>query len=391
MALRNVVVLADRPDRGSALAEAARTVSRCRVSGAAEGWADLDLVQGVIADMSLNRADTRHCLKDLSSRLAGQRMPLIYLMRTRGETELREAKQYGATACLSALTLPREVVTGLFRQIAPEKTMTDLLVEHSVDRAEALFTKMLDAARAGRIDPIAVDQEIDPILDALREGGLQRWLDLVQAHDDMTVRHCLLVAGLVANFAVHLKLSAVDGTALVRAGLVHDVGKAQIPLKILNKPGPLDADEMAVMQTHAALGYEVLRASGMTDPIALEVTRHHHEMLDGSGYPDGLHDGQIGDAVRLLTICDIYAALTERRPYRSAMPQAQALPILRQMAPVRLEAALVQAFASSLADGAPFGVTEPHPRPSERMPVRGSAVLRQSAAASPICLSKEAS
>ena len=350
MPLRNVVVLADRPDRGSAIAEAARTVSRCRVSGAAEGWVDLDVVQGVIADMSLNRADTRHCLKTLSSRLAGQRMPLIYLMRTRQETELREAKQYGATACLSALTLPREVVTGLFRQIAPEKTMTDLLVEHSFDRADALFTEMLDAARTGRIDPRAVDDEIDPILNALREGGLQRWLDLVQAHDDMTVRHCLLVAGLVANFAVHLKLSAVDGTTLVRAGLVHDVGKAQIPLEILNKPGPLDACEMAVMRTHAVLGYEMLRASGMVDPVALEVTRHHHEMLDGSGYPDGLRNGQIGDAVRLLTICDIYAALTERRPYRSAMPQAQALPILRRMASTRLEAALVEAFASSLAE-----------------------------------------
>ncbi|MET0527269.1 MAG: HD domain-containing phosphohydrolase, partial [Microvirga sp.] len=85
---------------------------------------------------------------------------------------------------------------------------------------------------------------------------------------------------------------------------------------------------------------------------ALAATRHHHEMLDGSGYPDGLRQDEISDMVRLLTVCDIYAALTERRPYRSAMPQIKALDILRSMTPIRLETAIVEAFAASLADTA---------------------------------------
>lgn len=347
--MTNVVVLAERSDRAQTFADAARAVARCRVTGPTEEWGDLNAVRGVIADVSLDRMDARRSLKALSSRLNGRSLPLIYLMRTRQRDELLDAERLGATACLSALTMPRAVVTGLFRQIAPDKTMTDLLVEHSFGRAEELFGSMLDGARTGRIDLGAVDREVDPILDALREGGLQRWLDLVQTHDDVTVRHCLLVAGLAANFALHLRLPAADRDALVRAGIVHDVGKARIPLLILNKPGPLDPSETSVMRTHAAQGHEMLLQSGMIDPMLLEATRHHHEMLDGSGYPDGLRGKQIGDAVRLLTICDIYAALVERRPYRSAMSQDDALKILEGMTPDRLEAALVRSFAASIS------------------------------------------
>jgi putative nucleotidyltransferase with HDIG domain len=246
--------------------------------------------------------------------------------------------------------VPRTLVTGLFRQIAPGKAMTDLLVEHSFDRADLLFTDMFEAARHGRVDLEAIDDEIDPVIRAVKVGGLRPWLELVRAHDDMTVRHCLLVAGLAAYFALHLGLSLDDRTSLVRGALVHDVGKAKIPLAILQKPSALDTDELKVMRTHAALGHELLVTTGMTDALALAVTRHHHEMLDGSGYPDGLSDASISDPVRLLTICDIYAALTEERPYRPAMTQAEAIAILKRMAPDRLEAPLVEAFAASLTD-----------------------------------------
>lgn len=353
MPLRNIVVLTDRPDRGRALAEAARPVANCRMAGPTDDWIGLDHIRGVIADLSLERTETQRCLSVLSRRLDGRPLPMAYVMRTMRDGELKQAEKLGATACFPPHALPRTIVTGLFRQIAPEKTMTELLVEHSFDRAEMLFTDMFRAGRRGRIDLTAADDEIDPILHAMEDGGLWRWLDLVQAHDDMTVRHCLLVAGLAAHFMLHLRLSIGDRRSFVRAALVHDVGKTKIPLEILLNPGALTAEEMKVMRAHAALGHEMLLASGMTDRFALAVTRHHHEMLDGSGYPDGLSGAAISDPVRLLTICDIYAALTENRPYRAAMSQAKALEILRGMAPAKLELALVEAFAASLAgDGA---------------------------------------
>ena len=346
---RNIVVLTDRPDRSRALVDAARPVTHCRVAELADDWLDVDHVRGVITDVSLECNKARSCLGTLSNRLDGRSLPIAYVMQTMRDGELKQAEKLGATACFPPHALPRTIVTGLFRQIAPGKTMTELLVEHSFERAELLFSDIFQVSRGNHIDLGQVGNEIDPILRAMKEGGLQRWLDLVVAHDDQTVRHCLLVAGLAAHFALHLGLSIDDRTSFMRAALVHDVGKAMIPLKILQKPGPLDAEELQIMREHAALGHEMLVASGMTDAHALTATRHHHEMLDGSGYPDGLSGEAICDPVRLLTICDIYAALTEDRPYRPAMSQAKALTILRGMAPTKLEAALVEAFAKSLS------------------------------------------
>ncbi|WP_238232542.1 HD-GYP domain-containing protein [Methylobacterium thuringiense] len=275
-------------------------------------------------------------------------MPLIYLTRTGTDAVLREAGNLGITACFSALAMePRTVVAALFRLIAPAKTTTDLLVEHNFELVGSTFSEMFDTARSGSLDMETVNEAIGPLLVAIREGGLDRWITLIQAHDDTTLRHCLLVASYVAHFAIYLGLPSSERTTLIRAGLVHDVGKALIPLSVLNKPGKLDSSEMATMRTHAALGYEILAAAGSVDPIILAATRHHHEMLDGSGYPDGLQGGQIGDTVRLLTICDIYAALTERRPYRPPMSQTEALQILRGMTG-KLEPALVEAFAASI-------------------------------------------
>lgn len=134
----------------------------------------------------------------------------------------------------------------------------------------------------------------------------------------------------------------------MRAGLLHDIGSARIPRAIFDKPGALTAAEMALVRTHAATGYEILLESGIRFSAVLAVTRHHHEMLDGSGYPDRLAGGAIRELVRLTTVCDIYAALTEGRPYRAETTRADALAIMRDMTPARLDPVLVRAFETSL-------------------------------------------
>ena len=153
---------------------------------------------------------------------------------------------------------------------------------------------------------------------------------------------------MVSAFAQSLGLSRADQLTMARAALVHDVGKARIPHAILNKPGKLDPDEMAVMRTHAVLGYDILRASGTCDPIALAVTRHHHEMLDGSGYPNGLSSEAVSDPIRLLTVCDIYAALIERRSYKASFSSDEAMRVLQNMVG-KLDGALVQAFGIAVS------------------------------------------
>ncbi|AWN45490.1 hypothetical protein DK419_03460 [Methylobacterium terrae] len=227
--------------------------------------------------------------------------------------------------------------------------MGAILFERIFERARATLSRLFDAAADGCIDIREVEALVHPVVRALQDGGVQRWLVAVHAHPSQdTVQHSMHVAGLAANFAHHLGLSPWDCVTLVRAGLLHDIGKARIPRAILDKPGALTAPEMALMRMHAAIGHEILFESGVRDPVVLAVTRHHHEMLDGSGYPDRLAGGTIRELVRLTTVCDIYAALTELRPYRPGMTRADALAILRDMAPTRLDPVLVRAFEASL-------------------------------------------
>jgi len=125
--------------------------------------------------------------------------------------------------------------------------------------------------------------------------------------------------------------------------MFHDLGKATIPLAILDKPGRLDPQERATIETHPVLGYDALKDNKDISPEVLDAVRHHHEFLDGSGYPDALCAENIADVVRILTIADIFAALIEDRRYKAPMPRDQAYDILCGMQG-KLEKVLVAAF-----------------------------------------------
>lgn len=125
--------------------------------------------------------------------------------------------------------------------------------------------------------------------------------------------------------------------------MFHDIGKAQIPLAVLDKPGRLDPRERAIVETHPTAGYDFLRDNEKISPEILDAVRHHHEYLDGSGYPDAISGEAINDIVRILTISDIFAALIEHRHYKPTMPRPEAYNILCGMTG-KLEKALVIAF-----------------------------------------------
>jgi len=127
------------------------------------------------------------------------------------------------------------------------------------------------------------------------------------------------------------------------AATLHDIGKAHIPLSVLNKPTNLNPSEEEIMRRHPVIGYELLKGISGISPEILDGVRHHHEYLDGSGYPDGLMAREISDLVRLLTISDIFAALIEFRPYSPTRSRQQAYQILCGMEG-KLERPLVRAF-----------------------------------------------
>jgi HD-GYP domain-containing protein (c-di-GMP phosphodiesterase class II) len=124
---------------------------------------------------------------------------------------------------------------------------------------------------------------------------------------------------------------------LHRAALLHDLGKLRVPNSILDKPGNLNADEWAIMREHPGLTGSILRRVKQFRELA-SIAGSHHEKLDGSGYPNGLHAEDIPLETRILTVSDIYTALTENRPYRNGYSHEQAIEIMIHEGPRKLDA-----------------------------------------------------
>jgi putative nucleotidyltransferase with HDIG domain len=194
--------------------------------------------------------------------------------------------------------------------------------------------------------PLTMDdivQAENKILKAIKHSSLREWLTTVGCHHTDSYRHCLFVTGFAVAFAQHLGMREDDQRRLARAALLHDVGKAFIPVNILDKPGVLTVEEMYEIQQHPRLGFDALADQGGFPPEMLDVILHHHEFLDGTGYPDGLSGHQISDIVRLTTIVDIHAALVEKRAYRLPFTHAKAFEVMEQMGG-KLDQHLLQAF-----------------------------------------------
>lgn len=183
----------------------------------------------------------------------------------------------------------------------------------------------------------------DTVIDTLAETGLGRWVEAVKAHHSQTFRHSLLVTGVAVGFGQHLGMRKDDLRRLAVSGLLHDIGKAAIPVDLLEKPTALTEDEMAIVRDHTTLGRDILMRQGWFAPEMIDVVAHHHEMLDGSGYPDGISGATIKDLVRIVTISDIFAALIEQRAYKLPMPNEAAYGILSSMRG-KLDMSLVEAF-----------------------------------------------
>jgi putative nucleotidyltransferase with HDIG domain len=241
---------------------------------------------------------------------------------------------------------PKEIIFKLAQiEIAEKAAQSDFAITSpEITESTAAFASMFSAVRAGKqINLSDAERATLEIINSISEKGLAAWLDDVRRYHEGTFQHCLLVTGVAVGFAIEIGFSSLDVKRLGIAATLHDIGKARIPLSVLDKPDRLDPGEEEIMRRHPAIGYELLKDIADISPEVLDGVRHHHEYLDGSGYPDGLTAPQISDLVRLLTISDIFAALIESRPYRPAMPRQTAYKILRGM-DGKLERSLVKAF-----------------------------------------------
>jgi HD-GYP domain-containing protein (c-di-GMP phosphodiesterase class II) len=187
-----------------------------------------------------------------------------------------------------------------------------------------------------------IEESCRLICESTRSRSLADWLSMLRDYHDRSLRHCLLVCGSVTCFASALGIGARDLMALSIGGMVHDIGKVRTPVEILNKPGRLDPGEWDVLRRHPEDAHELLLRDSGLDPGVVEMALHHHERIDGGGYPRGLRGAEISDQVRLLSICDVFVALIERRSYKGRMSSEAALDVmgasLGQLDPDRLRA-----------------------------------------------------
>jgi cyclic di-GMP phosphodiesterase len=154
---------------------------------------------------------------------------------------------------------------------------------------------------------------------------------IVEAGDASTHGHCERLARYATALGTNCHLEAADLVALRRGAFLHDIGKIAIPDRVLLKPSRLTQREYALIKTHTVVGDELVRAFRSLDAVR-GIVRHHHERLDGRGYPDGLAGDEIPLLAQIVTIVDVYDALTMRRPYRRAMSRTAAFATMREEA-----------------------------------------------------------
>ena len=340
------LILTDDTDRGERLA---------RNLGAGGGVSVYDLYGDgvpptgaalIVSDVSTLTSESVRRLRQALSVARGVGTPFLALVHGNLERGEIQATALGANRVMPASlagAMLLNAVAAMTGSGGPAKLIDPLRMQ--ADGARQAFSAIF---RADRIPERAIVESGATLVNrAVREAKIREWLNVVANFDDVTHRHCLSVAGLAAAFARQLGLNEIDSSHLIKGALLHDIGKAKISLAILNKPAPLTPEERSEMSRHPALGHGLLLGGGY-DALTLAVVRSHHEYLDGTGYPDRLRGQDIPDLVRLITICDIFAALIEARPYKKPMPAREAYAILQTMG-AKLDADLLRVFGGVAA------------------------------------------
>ncbi|MGM9515942.1 HD-GYP domain-containing protein [Roseateles sp. DB2] len=218
-----------------------------------------------------------------------------------------------------------------------------------VSRSRAAVINLFGEARLGK----AIDAEqclplVEEVANSVsRNPSALISLARLKTKDDYTYMHSVAVCALMVSLSRHMGLDEAQMREAGLAGLLHDVGKMAMPIDVLNKPGQLTDDEFAVMRSHPVRGYEMLLEGGAVPSSALDVCLHHHEKIDGSGYPKKLKGEEISLLSRMGAVCDVYDAITSTRPYKNAWDPAGSIQRMAQWTG-HFDPVVFQAFVKSV-------------------------------------------
>lgn len=196
-----------------------------------------------------------------------------------------------------------------------------------VDHSKQAITSMFNEARMGKAvnieNAVSLVEEITSSV--MRNPDALIGLARLKTKDDYTYMHSVAVCALMVSLSKQLGLSDEQTRESGLAGLLHDVGKMAIPLDILNNPGKLTDAEFTTVKEHPRAGHQMLLEGGAVGEISLDVCLHHHEKMNGTGYPDQLSGDAISLFARMGAVCDVYDAITSNRPYKQGWCPSESL------------------------------------------------------------------
>lgn len=301
----------------------------------------------IIMDVPPSDYDTVTTLKYILKTPREEEIPILFLLSSMNRRQIIQAQQLGAAKFLVHPIKPKEFTTTL-RDIANnsiETSWENLSQTQSAALKVSLkvFEDTFENIKNGQpISNAKISESCDLIIKATAEKGLADMLAAIRTHHNYTYRHSMMVCGYLTSFSMLLGIQGEELQHLTIAGLLHDVGKAHVPPELLDKPGPLTDEEWVVMRTHPGHSRQILLDSDVHDDIK-DGAVHHHEKIDGTGYPDGLSGTQISDFARMVAIADVFSGLTEKRAYKASMSNQKAYGIMCEMVE-HLDQDLVRVF-----------------------------------------------
>jgi HD-GYP domain-containing protein (c-di-GMP phosphodiesterase class II) len=260
------------------------------------------------------------------------------------ESRLREIQDSGVQHCWIDVSKGQDVPAQKPPECAPDELANSkqppapkrdrAYLADELEEAARLRTRSADAMRrlfsevrlGNAIRPGECVSLVDDVVQSINRhpDALLSLLRLKNA-DEYTYLHSVAVCALMVTLGRQLGFDDAQCHDAGMAGMLHDLGKAAMPQDVLNKPGKLTPEEFEVIKQHPVRGYEMLLAGADVSEGVLDVCRHHHERVDGTGYPDRLTEEQISLLARMGAVCDVYDAVTSDRPYKAGWDPAQAL------------------------------------------------------------------
>ncbi len=237
------------------------------------------------------------------------------------------------------------------------KSEPRISIQQELDRARKLqakskeaITSMFHEVRMGNALKVS---EAEPLVDEISQSisrNPEAFLNLVRLKnvDDYTYMHSVAVCALMVSLGKQLGLDGQDLKDAGMAGLLHDVGKMMIPGEVLNKPGKLTDEEFNIIKEHPRKGCEILNISEGANAVALDVCLHHHERVDGKGYPEKISGDDLTLFARMGTICDVYDALTSNRCYKNGWEPAETIRKMAEWKDGHFDERIFHAFVKTI-------------------------------------------